>query len=71
MTPIKDDPSTWVYLKPKLMGFVVHNFEKWQDAQFKCYLENLTKEQIVIAIDFVEKYYFKKQNEIQSQHWFN
>jgi hypothetical protein len=53
------------------MGFVVHNFEKWQDAQFKCYLENLTKEQIVIAIDFVEKYYFKKQNEIQSQHWFN
>jgi hypothetical protein len=60
------------YLKPKLMGFVVHNFEaKWQDAQFKSYLENLTKEKIVIVIDFAENYYFKKQNEIQSQHWFS
>lgn len=31
------------FLKPKLVEFVVHNFEaKWQDNMFKSCLENLT-----------------------------
>jgi hypothetical protein len=35
-----------------LTHFFVHNFEaKWQDAQFKSCLDNLTKEQIVTVID--------------------
>jgi hypothetical protein len=49
------------YLKPKLMKFVVNNFEaKWQDAQFKSSLDNLTKEKIVIVIDFANNYSFKE-----------
>jgi hypothetical protein len=60
------------YLKPKLTKFAVHNFEaKWQDAKFRSCLDNLIKDQIVIVIDFVETYSFKKQDKIQSQHWFN
>jgi hypothetical protein len=49
-------PSEFVaYLKPKLTKFVVHNFEaKWQDAQFKFCFNNLTKDQIMTVIDFVE-----------------
>lgn len=32
-----------MFLKPKLVEFVVHNFEaKWQDNMFKICLENLT-----------------------------
>jgi hypothetical protein len=66
-------PSRFVlYLKPKLTKNLVHNFKaKWQDAKFKSCLDNLTNDQIVIVIDFVENYCFKEQNEIQSQHWFN
>jgi hypothetical protein len=41
------------FLKLKLNEFVIHNFEtKWQDAQFKSCLDNLTNDQIVIVIDF-------------------
>jgi hypothetical protein len=41
------------FLKPKLTKFVIHNFEaKWQDAQFKSCLDNLTNDQIVIVIDY-------------------
>ncbi len=58
------------YLKPMLTKKFVHNFEaKWQDAHFKSCLDNLTNEQIVIVIDFVDNYYFKQRNEIQFQHW--
>lgn len=33
------------FLKIKLVEFLVHNFEaKWQDAQFKSCLDNLTKD---------------------------
>jgi uncharacterized protein (DUF433 family) len=58
MTP----PSKFIiYLKPMLTKNFVHNFEaKWQDAQFKSCLDNLTKEQIVTVIDFAKNYYFKE-----------
>jgi hypothetical protein len=61
-------PSEFLaFLKPKLIEFVIHNFEaKWQDAQFKSCLDNLTNDQIVNVIDFVENYSFKEHNEIQS-----
>jgi hypothetical protein len=59
-------------LKRKLAEFVVQNFEaKWQDNMFKKCLENLTIEQIVLVVDYVENYSFQWQNEVQSQHWFN
>jgi hypothetical protein len=49
------------FLKLKLAKFIVHDFEtKWQDAQFKLCLDNLTKDQIIAVIDFSENYYFKK-----------
>jgi hypothetical protein len=55
----------FTFLKLKLIEFVIHNFEaKWQDAQFKSYLDNLTNDQIVTVIDFDENYFFKEQNEI-------
>jgi hypothetical protein len=55
-------PSEFVtYLKPNLMEFVVHNLKaKWQDVEFKSCLDNLTKDQIVIIIDFVNNYFFKE-----------
>lgn len=60
------------YIKPKLTKFVVHNFKaKWQDVEFKSCLDNLTKDQIVIIINFANNYFFKEQNKIQSQHWFS
>ncbi len=55
----------FAFLKLKLIEFVIHNFEaKWQDAQFKSCLDNLTNDQIVTVIDFDENYFFKEQNEI-------
>jgi hypothetical protein len=49
------------FLKLKLVEFLVHNFEaKWQDAQFKSCLDNLTKDEIVTMIDFADNYSFKK-----------
>ena len=60
------------YLKPKLAEFFIHNFKaQWQDKQFKAVMENLTAEEMVPVIDFVENYSFKDQNEVQSQHWFS
>jgi len=66
-------PSEFIsFLKPKLTKFIIHNFEaKWQYAQFKSYLDNLTKDQIVIVINFIENYSFKEKNEIQNQHWYS
>ncbi len=57
MTP----PSKFLaFLKSKLSEFVIHNFEaKWQDAQFKSCLDNLTNDQIVIVIDFSKNYSFE------------
>jgi hypothetical protein len=64
-------PSEFIaFLKPKLAKFVAHNFEaKWQDAQFKSCLENLSSDQVLSVIDFAENYSFTWQNEVQSQHW--
>ncbi len=46
-------------LKLKLIEFVIHNFEAiWQDKMFKICLENLTTDQILPIVDYVENYSF-------------
>ncbi len=40
------------FLKPKLVEFVVHDFEaKWQDNTFKMCLESLTINQILLVVN--------------------
>ncbi len=60
------------FLKPKLVEFVVHNFEaKWQDNMFKQCFENFITNQIVSIKDYVGNCSFQSENEVQSQHWFS
>lgn len=42
-----------------------HNvFARWQDIQFKSLLVTISKDDVVLVIDFVENYGFKVQNEV-------
>jgi HD-GYP domain-containing protein (c-di-GMP phosphodiesterase class II) len=60
------------YLKPKLQYFVSHNFiARWQDQQFRNYLENFPNNIIILVINFAKTYNFEIMNEVQSMHWHN
>jgi hypothetical protein len=41
---------------------------KWQDVQFRTYLENFPIDTMILVIDFFENYSFEIQNEVQNMH---
>jgi hypothetical protein len=50
------------YMKPKLQGFVKHNFvARWQDKHFKICLKSFLVGNMVSIVDFVENYSFEVQ----------
>jgi len=54
------------YLKPKVSGFVKHNFiANWQDQQCKDMMANVPEGMLISHIDFAENYSFQIQNEVQ------
>jgi hypothetical protein len=58
-----------LYAIPKIKEFVIHNFvAKWQDKEFKKCVLSLKERKMVSLVDYVEKYTFKSQNEVQSEH---
>jgi hypothetical protein len=51
---------------------VLHNYvSRWQNLQFKEYVENLPPKTVFSCVDFFENYNIKIQNEVQSMHWHN
>jgi hypothetical protein len=60
------------YLYPCLKEFVLHNYvSRWQNLQFKEYVENLPLKIVFSCVDFFENYNIKIQNDVQSMHWHN
>ena len=59
-------------LHKRTLKFINNNFVyRWQAEQFKICLSVFLDDTIILVINFVENYFFKEQNEIQSMHWHN
>ncbi len=57
------------YLKPWLGDFIFHNYVyKWQEKEFKYYLQHIPQNTIVSCIDLFENNVFRVQNENQNMH---
>jgi hypothetical protein len=57
------------YSRPKLQKFVTQNFvARFQEEQYKIFLETFPLESVMFVIDFVENYTSMDFNEIQEMH---
>jgi hypothetical protein len=57
-------------MMPRLKSFIVHKcVAKWQEEQYKVFLDTFPPQSILFAMDFAENYSFGEFIEIQEQYW--
>ena len=58
------------YLKPKLQGFIRHNYvAKSQDFQASLVLESLPENTILSHVDFAKNYRYQVANKVQTKYF--
>ena len=60
-----------ILFKDHLKKFVWHNFiYRWQAEKMKECILRFPEDVVVSVVDFVKNYTFKKQNKVQTMHWY-